>query len=81
MAEAAVPLTAGSERLGCDDSKLVREALKRLPSEQQEALNLAFFTGLTHFELAAELGAPLGTVKARIRRGLLALRDALEGRL
>jgi RNA polymerase sigma-70 factor (ECF subfamily) len=60
---------------------MVQEALKKLPPEQQEALALAFFGGLTHLELASRLGAPLGTIKARIRRGLLALRDALEGRL
>ncbi|HTI71744.1 MAG TPA: sigma-70 family RNA polymerase sigma factor [Candidatus Limnocylindria bacterium] len=64
-----------------DTGLMVQEALKKLPPEQQEALGLAFFGGLTHLELASRLGAPLGTIKARIRRGLLALRDALEGRL
>ena len=64
-----------------DSNLLVHNALRTLPQEQQEALSLAFFGGLTHLELATQLGAPLGTVKARIRRGLLALRDALEGRL
>jgi RNA polymerase sigma-70 factor (ECF subfamily) len=76
---ATLPIPASG--LDSDCGKLVREALIHLPSEQREALNLAFFTGLTHFELATEIGAPLGTVKARIRRGLLALRDALEGKL
>lgn len=64
-----------------DSNVVVRDALRTLPQEQQEALSMAFFGGLTHLELANQLGAPLGTVKARIRRGLLALRDALEGRL
>jgi len=53
-------------------------ALKQLPEPQGRALHLAFFRGWTHEEIAAELGEPLGTIKARIRRGLLALRQALK---
>lgn len=55
----------------------VRAAVARLPAEQQRALELAFFSGLTQQEIAERLQEPLGTVKARIRRGLLKLRDLL----
>ena len=56
-----------------------RAALHQLPEAQGRALQLAFLRGWTHEEIAAALGEPLGTVKARIRRGLLALRKALKG--
>jgi RNA polymerase sigma-70 factor (ECF subfamily) len=53
-------------------------ALNRLPEAQGRALQLAFFRGWTHEEIACAVGEPLGTVKARIRRGLLALRPILK---
>lgn len=56
----------------------VRSALAQIPAEQKEAVELAFFNGLTHEEIAERLAAPLGTIKARIRRGLLKLRDFLK---
>lgn len=56
----------------------VRSAVKSLPQDQRQAIELAFFNGLTHQEIAAALSEPLGTVKARIRRGMLKLRDTLE---
>ncbi len=56
----------------------VRAALSKLPEAQREAINLAFFSGMTQLEISDRLKAPLGTVKARIRRGLLALREVLE---
>jgi RNA polymerase sigma-70 factor (ECF subfamily) len=58
----------------------VRAAVAALPPEQQSALQLAFFSGLTQQEIAEKLREPLGTVKARIRRGLLKLRDTLPRR-
>ena len=61
-----------------DEAARVRYVLNNLPSEQREAIEMAFFEHLSHHEIAARLGQPLGTVKARIRRGLLKLRQRLS---
>ena len=66
---------------GRDAVALMRSALRVLNAEQRQAIELAFFAGLTHTEIAAQLGEPAGTIKARIRRGLLMMRDTLEGQL
>lgn len=55
----------------------VRSILNKLPEEQREAIELAFFSDLTHHEISEKLGEPLGTIKARIRRGLLKLRERM----
>jgi RNA polymerase sigma-70 factor (ECF subfamily) len=55
----------------------VQSALKSLPPEQREALELAVFSGLTHYELAAKLNQPLGTVKTRVRQGMIKIREFL----
>lgn len=60
---------------------VVRSALATLPAEQKRAVELAFFSGLTQKEIADRLSEPIGTIKARIRRGLIKLRDSLAGRL
>src|SRR5207249_5728444 len=52
----------------------VRGALGTMPAAQRSALEMAYFEGLTHIEIAAKTGEPLGTIKTRIRTGLLALR-------
>lgn len=62
-------------------AQIVRKAFQTLPEEQREPLKLAYFGGLTQVEIAEQLGEPLGTIKARIRRGLLKLRDRLEGQV
>jgi RNA polymerase sigma-70 factor (ECF subfamily) len=61
-----------------DQRRVIRAALNGLSAEQRQALDMAFFGGLTQSEIAEELKVPLGTVKARIRRGMLQLRDALK---
>ena len=55
----------------------IRVAMQALPAEQQKSVELAFFDGLSHSEIAAKTGDPLGTVKTRIRLALLSLRKAL----
>ena len=57
---------------------IVRAALARISEEQRQALELAFFSGFTYEEIARRLGKPVGTVKARIRRGLIRLRNLVK---
>lgn len=56
----------------------VRRALAGLPADQREAIELAYFEGLTHVEIAETLGLPLGTVKSRLRLGLEKMRSTLR---
>jgi RNA polymerase sigma-70 factor, ECF subfamily len=55
----------------------VRHALEQLPEEQRQALALAYFMGMTQQEIAEKLKQPLGTVKTRIRLGMIKLKDLL----
>jgi RNA polymerase sigma-70 factor (ECF subfamily) len=66
---------------GHERAQLLRGAMQELPSEQRLAIELAFFTGLSQSDIASRLQQPLGTVKARIRRGMLRLREQLGGML
>ena len=61
------------------DRAEIADALATLPPAQREAIELAYWGGLTQQEIAERTGAPLGTVKSRVRLGLLALRAALTG--
>jgi RNA polymerase sigma-70 factor (ECF subfamily) len=61
-----------------DERVAVRRALGHLPPEQQLALQLAYYGGLTQQEIANKLGQPLGTVKTRMRLGMQKMRGALE---
>jgi RNA polymerase sigma-70 factor, ECF subfamily len=56
----------------------VRGAMHSLPDEQKKSIELAFFDGLTHSEIAEQTGDPLGTVKTRIRLALITIRKALN---
>jgi RNA polymerase sigma factor (sigma-70 family) len=60
------------------DEAVVADALAALPELQRSALELAYFGGLSQTEIAARIGAPLGTVKSRVRLGLASLRRELE---
>ncbi len=64
-----------------EKSATVRNVLAELAPDQKQAIELAFFSGLTQQEIAERLKEPLGTIKARIRRGLLKLKDRLPARL
>jgi len=61
------------------DRDTVRGVIGLLPTAQREAIELAYFEGLTQAEIAERTGAPLGTVKSRVRLGLQQMRRALEG--
>lgn len=61
------------------DREQVRQALARIPNEQRETLELAYFGGLTQAEIAEQTGQPLGTVKSRARLGLRRLEGLLRG--
>jgi len=58
--------------------RLVRTALQALSPEQREVIELAYYSGLSHSEIALKLGQPLGTVKTRTRLGMIKLRDMLR---
>lgn len=59
--------------------QIVRDAMEQLPQAERTLIQLGFFGGLTHQELARRTGVPLGTVKTRIRAGLRKLRAMLDG--
>jgi RNA polymerase sigma-70 factor (ECF subfamily) len=77
-----VPISTG---VNLEDSARLRETVERvrnamgqLPQEQRKALEMAFFEGMTHTEIARKTGDPLGTVKTRIRSALMAVRKAVS---
>lgn len=80
--EAEVEMTTAApvavNDLSQEEQVAVRRAVESLPSDQQQAIAMAFFGGMSHQEIADSLKEPLGTVKARIRRGMLKLRENLQ---
>ena len=81
--EDAPPLTTSlpdpeSVAASAQDARVVREALVALPENQRSLVELAYFEGLTHTEIAEHTGMPLGTVKTRLRNAMFALRAALS---
>ena len=72
--ESATPARAAEARA---EAHSLERCLAELDAEQRQSIALAFYHGLTHSELAAHLGRPLGTVKTHVRRGLLKLRECL----
>jgi RNA polymerase sigma-70 factor (ECF subfamily) len=79
--ETNTPADGGDTTSVKENAAAVRRALASLPADQRDALQLAYFGGLTQQEIAEKLSQPLGTVKARIRRGLLKLRDLVAPQL
>jgi RNA polymerase sigma-70 factor (ECF subfamily) len=72
---------AAQDAFQSEQRELVAGALAELPEEQRRALMLAYFEGLTQSEIAARLGTPLGTVKTRMRSGMMKLRELLSTRM
>lgn len=66
------------EFMTSERASLIRAAVETLPLEQRQAIEMAFLGGMTQNEISQTLKQPLGTVKARIRRGMLKLRDSLK---
>jgi RNA polymerase sigma-70 factor, ECF subfamily len=76
-------LSAGPEECSATAElrRLVQRALALLTPEQRQVIELAYYSGLSHNEIAAKLGQPLGTVKTRIRTGMMLLREDLRSLL
>lgn len=63
------------------ESEAIREAVVRIPDDQRRTVEMAYFMGMTHVEIAQRMDVPLGTVKSRLRIGLEKMRDYLRPRV
>ncbi|QYM79376.1 sigma-70 family RNA polymerase sigma factor [Horticoccus luteus] len=80
MTESSSPFdlaTVPGQGAPAGEDGIIHAALHDLPEDQRRAIDLAFFGGLTHHEIATQLATPVGTIKARIRRGLMRLASLL----
>jgi len=71
--------TPADEAQASEAQRTVRNALKSLPSDHRVPIEMAYFGGLTQFEIAQQLSQPLGTVKTRMQNGMMRLREQLGG--
>lgn len=79
IATLAAPEPDPSELMSATvDGRILRECLERLTDGQKKSIQLAYFKGYSHDEVSASLGAPLGTVKSWVRRGLQALKACVD---
>lgn len=71
-------ISVDAEVIERDRAVMIRDAMSELPPEQSKVIELAYFGGFTHTEIADMLGVPIGTVKGRMRLGLTKLRSRFE---
>jgi len=76
--ESAAPLDVEGDSAAREWEAVCRAAIGELPQEQRRVLELAYFEGLTHVEIAERTATPLGTVKTRVRLGLMKLRERIR---
>ena len=81
-APAPIAQVSGADDVASQETRAaVNAALETIPADQRQAIEMAFFGGMTQTEISEALAEPLGTVKARIRRGMLRLREHLRRRV